>query len=89
MEVIRDMGLRIPEDVAVAGFDDILMSAHTLPPLTTVRQPSAKIGQRAARLLLERIEGNSSDEPDEPVHERVACELVIRKSSGGQVSAPA
>ena len=41
MEVIRALGLRIPEEVAVAGFDDILMSAHTLPPLTTVRQPSA------------------------------------------------
>jgi DNA-binding LacI/PurR family transcriptional regulator len=83
MEVIRDMGLRIPEDVAIAGFDDILMSAHTLPPLTTVRQPSAKIGQRATRLLLERLEGRAAED-DEPVHERVPCELVIRKSSGGK-----
>jgi DNA-binding LacI/PurR family transcriptional regulator len=83
MEVIRDMGLRIPEDVAVAGFDDILMSAHTLPPLTTVRQPSTKIGQRAANLLLERIDGAD----DELVHERVPCEVIIRKSSGGRVSA--
>jgi LacI family transcriptional regulator len=87
MEVIREMGLRIPEDVAIAGFDDILMSAHTPPPLTTVRQPSEKIGARAAKLLLDKIdrgrnEGNGDDDDNEPVHERVACELVIRKSSG-------
>src|SRR5687768_7486476 len=61
MEVIRDLGLRIPEDVAVAGFDDIMMSAHTLPPLTTVRQPSAQIGRRACQLLLERIDGQDEE----------------------------
>src|SRR3954469_5969337 len=55
MGVIRELKLRIPEDVAIGGFDDILMSAHTVPPLTTVRQPAAQIGRRAAELLLERI----------------------------------
>jgi DNA-binding LacI/PurR family transcriptional regulator len=79
MEVIREMGMRIPEDVAVAGFDDILMSAHAVPPLTTVRQPSDEIGRRAATLLLELIDGQASGQP---VHERVPCELVIRRSSG-------
>jgi DNA-binding LacI/PurR family transcriptional regulator len=79
MGVIRELGLRIPEDVAIAGFDDILRSAYTVPPLTTVRQPAARIGQRAAKLLLERI-GKPVD--NEPVHERVPCELVVRKSSG-------
>jgi LacI family transcriptional regulator len=86
MGVVRELGRRIPEDVAIAGFDDILMSAHTFPPLTTVRQPAAKIGRRAASLLLERIErgkgGNTS--ADAPVHERVPCELVIRQSSGSR-----
>lgn len=82
MEVVREVGLRIPEDVAIAGFDDILMSAHACPPLTTVRQPSARIGARAASLLLDRIDAGRGGD-DEPVHERVPCELVIRKSSGG------
>jgi LacI family transcriptional regulator len=82
MEVIRDMGLRIPEDVAIAGFDDILMSAHTHPPLTTVRQPAAQIGHRATALLLELIDGKTIEEP---VNERIPCELVIRASSGGRI----
>lgn len=79
MEVIRGLGLRIPEDVAVAGYDDILMSAHTPPPLTTVRQPAARVGERAARLLLQRIDGANGEGP---VHERIPCELVIRRSCG-------
>ena len=80
MDVIWEMGFRIPEDVAIVGFDDTLMSSHTRPPLTTVRQPSAKVGHRAANLLLDRIKGGAG--ASEPVHERIACELVIRKSSG-------
>lgn len=79
MEVAREVGLRIPEDIAIAGYDDILMSAHTPPPLTTVRQPAAQVGRRAASLLLQRI-GRPAGGP--PVHERIPCELVIRKSCG-------
>ena len=79
MGVIRELGLRIPEDVAVVGFDDILMSAHATPPLTTVRQPAARVGERAAQLLLQRIEGSGDAAP---VHERIPCELVVRKSCG-------
>ncbi len=82
MTVIREMGLRIPEDVAIGGFDDILMSAHTVPPLTTVRQPAARIGQRAAELLFNRIEGVADHGL---VHERVPCTLVIRGSSGRKI----
>lgn len=78
MEVAREVGLRIPEDLAVAGYDDILMSAHTPPPLTTVRQPAAQVGRRAASLLLQRI----ARPEGEAVHERIACELVIRRSCG-------
>jgi LacI family transcriptional regulator len=84
MEVARDMGLRMPEDLSVVGFDDIFMSAYAVPPLTTVRQPAAQIGKRAAELLLERIDRKAAeddDDDDKPVHERVPCELVIRKST--------
>ena len=82
MEVIRELGLRIPEDVAVAGYDDILMSAHTPPPLTTVRQPAPRVGARATQLLLELIDGAATAPGAAPVHERIPCELVIRKSCG-------
>jgi DNA-binding LacI/PurR family transcriptional regulator len=83
MDVVRDMGLRIPEDVAVAGFDDIFMSGHTTPPLTTVRHPTGTVGRRAAELLFEAFAAKREGrERREPVHERVPCELVIRKSCG-------
>lgn len=81
MGVIRNLGLRIPEDVAVAGFDDILMSAYLDPPLTTVRHPAAQVGRRAAELLFERLEAGDSAVL-KPTVERVPCELVIRRSCG-------
>jgi LacI family transcriptional regulator len=85
MELARDrLKLRVPEDVAIAGFDDILAAAHTSPPLTTVRHPTARVGQRAAALLFQRMRssGPGPTPPCEPLHERVACELVIRRSCG-------
>lgn len=48
--------LRTPQDVAVAGFDDIMAAAHTIPPLTTVAQPKAEMAEQCVRLLLRRRE---------------------------------
>jgi LacI family transcriptional regulator len=56
MEVAEEVGLRIPEDVALVGFDNMGTSAHKRPPLTTVRQPFHEMGQRAAELLLGLLE---------------------------------
>jgi DNA-binding LacI/PurR family transcriptional regulator len=86
MEVARDgLGLRIPQDLAIAGFDDILAAAHTSPPLTSVRHPTGEVGRRAAELLFDITGGaaNGTSTPRERVYERIACELVIRKSCGG------
>jgi LacI family transcriptional regulator len=52
LEYAEEQGLRIPEDVAVVGFDDTPPSRHKHPPLTTIRQPFQEMGQRAAELLL-------------------------------------
>jgi DNA-binding LacI/PurR family transcriptional regulator len=79
MSVIRTLGLRIPEDVAVAGFDDILMSAHLDPPLTTVRHPATQVGRRAALPLFDQLERGQTAPS---TIERVPCELVIRRSCG-------
>jgi LacI family transcriptional regulator len=50
------MGLRVPEDLSVVGFDDVEMARMFTPPLTTVCQPITEIGQKAANILLQRIE---------------------------------
>ena len=52
MGVIREAGLRIPEDIAVIGFDDIDLAQHSEPPLTTVHQPVAQLGAELARKVL-------------------------------------
>jgi LacI family transcriptional regulator len=57
MKAVLASGRRIPQDVAVVGFDDIPMAAHTQPPLTTVHQPMREMGEAAARTLLAHFEG--------------------------------
>lgn len=55
MQALKDMKLRIPDDVALVGFDDIKYAQYLEPPLTTVRQPAYQVGSRATRLLLNLI----------------------------------
>lgn len=68
-------GLRVPEDLSLVGFDDILGSAYTTPPLTTVRQRMLEQGRQAAHAILNLIAG------DPPGLAPVATELVIREST--------
>jgi LacI family transcriptional regulator len=78
---LRDAGLKVPEDMAVAGFDDIPIARYVSPPLTTVRVSIARLGQRATERLFEAIE---SADRHEPVQEVLPTELVIRRSCGAQ-----
>jgi LacI family transcriptional regulator len=71
-------GIRIPEEVAVVGFDDIFPASLTDPPLTTVHQPMRKIGERGCDRLLERI----TDPTLRPRIELLPAELVLRASCG-------
>lgn len=57
MQAVREAGRRVPEDVAVVGFDDLPLAATTEPPLTSVRQPLREMGETAARLLLAHFDG--------------------------------
>ena len=76
IRAIRAAGRRIPEDVAIVGFDDIPGAAEMDPPLTTVRQPVAELGAGMTRLLLDRIEGR------DPMRGKVLpVELVVRRSA--------
>jgi LacI family transcriptional regulator len=79
MMVLRKAGKRIPEDVALAGFDDIPTARYTTPSLTTVNQFQYNIGQKAAEMLFERIEGQI---PAEPRVVQMPYELILRESSG-------
>ena len=71
------LGLRIPEDVSVIGFDDLPEAQWVTPALTTVRQPIAEMGEAALRMLL-RI---SADPPREAPREELATRLVVRAST--------
>jgi LacI family transcriptional regulator len=70
-------GLRVPEDIAVAGFDDLPASAVTAPALTSVALPGDLLGSVAARLLLALIDGGEAPETQE-----LPAELVVRASTG-------
>jgi len=77
MHAARTLGLRIPDDIAIAGFDDIPLAAFAAPPLTTVSQPIDAQGRQAASFLLERILN-----PDlAPRSAMMECRLVVRESS--------
>lgn len=78
LNAIKRAGLRIPEDVAVVGYDDIPLASHTSPALTTVRQPTREQGRAAAQFLLSRIEGDREQPRSEKTFQ---CELVIREST--------
>ena len=71
------LGLGIPEDVSIVGFDDIELTSYTTPPLTTISQPKQEIGQLAVSLVLERIQ-NPSLPPRRSV---LSPRLVIREST--------
>ncbi len=78
MRAFLDAGLRVPEDVSIVGFDDILSAAFQNPSLTTVRQPLLELGETAGKILLQRVAGTNSH----PDFVTVEPELVVRASTG-------
>ncbi len=87
LEALAGAGLRVPEDISVAGFDDTLAARSTVPQLTTVRQPLRAMGARAVELLLARI--GADKKSSAPVDADVfATELVIRASTGAPPATP-
>ncbi|MFD7261632.1 LacI family DNA-binding transcriptional regulator [Streptomyces sp. NPDC059874] len=86
---LRAAGRRIPQDVALVGFDDSVVARHMDPPLTSVRQPIEEMGRTMARMLLERIGGGEAGETGEAREKGETGEtcvvlpnrLVVRESS--------
>jgi len=80
ISAIREAGLRVPKDISVLGFDDILSASTHHPPLTTVHQPLRSMGQVAATTLLSLIRDDIPHPRPEAI--TVYPKLVVRKSTG-------
>lgn len=78
MRAISEAGRRIPEDVAIVGFDDLPPATSVTPPLTTVRQPVEQLGATAAEILIERLQ----DVDVGPKRIILPTELIVRASCG-------
>jgi DNA-binding LacI/PurR family transcriptional regulator len=75
LQVLRERGRSVPDDVAVVGFNDILTARHTQPTLTTIRQPIVALGSEMTRMLVRVLGG------EEPTPLILPTELVIRESA--------
>ena len=74
-------GLRVPEEMAIIGYDDIAFAAAAAVPLSSIRQPRLAIGCRAAELLFDEIEANEREASHDHQQVRFTPELVVRRSS--------
>src|SRR5271163_934836 len=79
IRALHDVGLRVPQDVSVVGFDDIKEAAFQTPSLTTIRQPLQKMGELAVQTLLEQLGPSKANGRSEI---SVAPELIVRESTG-------
>jgi DNA-binding LacI/PurR family transcriptional regulator len=77
IHAFQEAGMRVPEDISVVGLDDIEIAVHYTPSLTTVRQPLLKMGESAARSLIEKLEGENHEAPEILIEP----EFVVRKST--------
>lgn len=78
LHAAAEVGLRVPDDLSIVGFDDIPLVSFLIPPLTTVAQPTYAMGESAARILLDQLEGDGAA-PQTVVLE---TELIRRASTG-------
>ena len=75
--VARELGVGVPEELSIVGFDDIPLAKHVHPSLTTIRPDLASTGAVAARLLLARLRAEASGAAELP-----APQLILRDSTG-------
>jgi LacI family transcriptional regulator len=80
--VAHRMGLDVPRDVTVCGFDDTALATTVWPPLTTIRQPVAEMSREAVVLLAEAIRLKAADKPAKAVNELMDFTLIRRQSDG-------
>jgi LacI family transcriptional regulator len=84
MQTAMRFGLRIPQDISIAGFDDLPMSHYLYPPLTTGKADGAEIGRQCVRMVIQRLA--APDLPQQIMH--LTTSLVVRGSTGPCPAAP-
>jgi LacI family transcriptional regulator, galactose operon repressor len=84
LQAVQECGLRVPEDISLVGFDDLPDALVAFPFLTVAVQPAYEMAQKATGLLLERVAGTGSAEPQEII---LPTRLIVRQSSGGALGA--
>lgn len=81
LKATQEVGLRVPEDLAIVGFDNVPESAFFSPPLTTIKPGLTKMGSMTVNMLSEMIEAREIGEVIAPKHEWITPQLIVRKSS--------
>ncbi len=81
MRAVRRAGLRVPEDVSIIGFDDILLSEFTEPPLTTVRLPRTTLAERTFEALVSHLGVRAGESPKRGAEYEITTELIVRSST--------
>jgi LacI family transcriptional regulator, repressor for deo operon, udp, cdd, tsx, nupC, and nupG len=77
LRCVHSLGLKVPRDLSIVGFDDIHLSEQSAPPLTTLRQPRFDIGFAAMTLLLDLLQGV----PGAVTQQTLPVELIVREST--------
>ena len=85
LQWLRWAGMRVPEDMALAGFGNLNLASLVTPPLTTVEYGIRDLGIRAARILIDRLEAGEHAAAEAAQKIVVKPQLLVRESSGGQV----
>jgi LacI family transcriptional regulator len=81
MNVLYEKGIKVPDDLAIVGFDDIALARYVIPPLTTVHLPAYSLGLGAASMLIQQI----NNEKIESNQILLQTRLIIRQSSGNKL----
>jgi len=81
MKVARKLGLNVPEDIQVIGFTDGVLSKHATPSLTTVSQHAQQMGERAAHLLIDKLENENTEEEEQYQTVIITTDLIEREST--------
>ena len=79
-------GIKVPEELSIAGFDDSELAEKMWPQITTVRQPTLEFGTRAIELLISKIGHDKKKNSDDTQIEKLDYEIILRNSTGSIIA---